>query len=91
MGFTDKGSNDKGSNDTGSKARQRVKRHRVKKWKGEIFFILTTVTVSIYLLLFRVRSRHFLGRALRPRVSLVKTLSGPSAAATWSIISMSNI
>ena len=63
--FTDKGSNDSGSNDTGSndkgsnakgsKARQRVKRHRVKKWKGEFFFILTTVTVSIYLLLFRVR------------------------------------
>ena len=87
-GSNDKGSNDTGSNDKGSKARQRVKRHRVKKCdKGANFFeILTSVTVSIYLLLFRVRLRHFLGRALR-----LGQARGPSAAATWSIISMSNI
>ena len=57
-GSNDKGSNETGSNDKGSKARQRVKRHRVKKMqqRGKFFFlILTSVTVSIYLLLFRVR------------------------------------
>ena len=36
----------------------------------------------IYFLLFsQIRLRQFLGRALRPRVRLVKTLSGPSTAA----------
>ena len=56
-GSNDKGSNETGSNDKGSKARQRVKRHRVKKMRqrGNFFSILTSVTVSIYLLLFRVR------------------------------------
>ena len=56
-GSNDTGSNDKSSNDKGSKARQRVKRHRVKKCdKGANFFkILTSVTVSIYSLVFRVR------------------------------------
>ena len=55
-GSNDKGSNNTGSNDKGSKARQRVKQ-RVKNCdKGANFFlILTSVTVSIYLLLFRVR------------------------------------
>ena len=37
--------------------------------------------ISIYLALFRVRLRHLLGRTLRPRVRIVKTLFGPSAAA----------
>ena len=63
------GSPTKGQTTKGQKRDKRVKRQSVKKCdKGAIFFlILTSVTVSIYLLLFRVR--------------LGKTLSGPSAAA----------
>ena len=58
-GSNDTGSNDTGSNDKGSKTRQRVKQHRVKRQRvkkcdkrANFFFILT---VSIFLLLFRVR------------------------------------
>ena len=45
-----------------------------------INFVHDEIKISIYLLLFRVRLRHFLDQALRPRVRLVETLSGPSAA-----------
>ena len=48
-----------------------------------LFFSKFTI---IYFLLFRVRLRHFLDRALR-----LGQARGPSAAATWTIISMSNI
>ena len=68
-GQTTQGQTTLGQTTKGKKRDKRVKRQSVKKCdKGAIFFlILTSVTVSIYLLLLRVR--------------LGKTLSGPSAAA----------
>ena len=93
-GSNDTGSNDTGSNYKGSKVRQRVKRHRVKKCDKGANFLNFDICYSQYLFIFiqgQVGLRHFLGRALRlgharwpsaaATVRLVKTLSGPSAAA----------
>ena len=55
-GSNDTGSNDKGSNDKGQKRDSGSNDIGSKNaTKGHIFFILTSVTVSISLSLFRVR------------------------------------
>ena len=44
-------------------------------------FFSKFIIIYFFVIQGQVRLRYFLGRALRPRVRLVKTLSGPSAVA----------
>ena len=52
-----------------------------KQRGGGIEFCRSIKIIKLVIIQGQVRLRHFLGRALRPRVRIVKTLSGPSAAA----------
>ena len=87
-GQTTQGQTTQGQTTQGQTTQGQTTKSQKMRQKGKFFLILT---VSIFLLLFKVRLGTFwaercaqnrLGsRALRPRVRLVKTLSGPSAAA----------